>query len=966
MPPPPFVTSLDQVATGYTVFESDQVLTHTQLNSVAEYADDQIRLSRTRLSGVGVACGLRASLAGTQVRVTGGVGVTTDGDLLYLDADTVYDRYVVYDQTYPAYPPLYQGGNVNGTMFAAYELVPVGVANPTARALSQFNAATGQPLSRMTAVLLMESYRQDDDLCSGTDCDNLGARAVNTRKLLLVGPDAVAALRGGAATPAQAYGGLPEVFAERPALPATLTSATGMANAYRTACTAINTRLADALPRIFPVAGGVLGDVVSAASGAAWLARLAAYRNTFFGGAADGIPDAPGVQYYYDFLKDVVEAYTEFRERLFDDQTWCSPPITSFPKHLLLGDLAADPSDANRTGFYPSPVTSRTAGELDHARFLLQRLDALITHFQVSTANTLTVRVTPSVTESRPLEERAIPFYYAAGGENPIHLRWSWRLSRRGTEATAYGYHASTSWAAANTPAATPLAYQIGRYDFFRVEGVVGKQVDEALEDVQALITGRNLPFVVRAVQLGAEFTPVNPRPRPITDLHHLHSIVRKDTQARLSDAGTFSTHYRTSVVTADTQGRLFHAEEVAARDAVLGTTESASLAVGTHTSTASTFLGGTYAQYSPGATTVQENVASAIEAAASLSATVQPVAAIGYFTPLDNLAAGTQTAWLPWLDDVIQWKEEKEDQKLLFHNFAAEHPQLEHLGGVPRGGTLVLVHDDDGLVVAELTLPYACPEPVVEQEEPVLTAVQPLPPAVVTPPVRAVPTTKLTWQHEWEFHQPELDVVFQAKADLDAWKATESAYLREQVTWQNEFIQTQSVAMQTDLVTSMSSSYDTLINNQWAAMSSATERYTAPRTVTATTATQDGIKTFDDRMLGVMVEETRVREEKVNVLTEMALADPGDTLVAQQLEQAQLELGRTIEETTTYLVQSGAEVALGNEAYVAVQQMSKGMATLSGTTALQPTLTNIDSTLASGATSSVDMAVKAAMPKMR
>src|SRR6266850_6639765 len=97
------VRSLDDISTGYSVFEKDQVLTHEQLNSVASYLDDQGRLTRVYLLGVGVVCGLRPSLEGDTVKITKGVGVTTDGDLLRLAADTVFDQFKAYDESAPKY-----------------------------------------------------------------------------------------------------------------------------------------------------------------------------------------------------------------------------------------------------------------------------------------------------------------------------------------------------------------------------------------------------------------------------------------------------------------------------------------------------------------------------------------------------------------------------------------------------------------------------------------------------------------------------------------------------------------------------------------------------------------------------------------------------------------------------------------------------------------------------------------------
>ena len=966
MAAPPVFTSLDQVSTGYTVFESDQVLTHTQLNSVAEYADDQIRLSRARLSGVGVACGLRATLSGSRVRVTGGVGVTTDGDLLYLDGDTVCDRFQVYDQSFPAYPPLYQGGDVNGAMHPAWELIPEGTPGSPGRPLSQFAATTGRQLAQTTAVLLMESYRQDDDLCSGTDCDNLGARAVNTRKLLLVGPEAVTALRGGAATPAQAYAGMPGVGAERALLSPSLTTAAQLAQVYRSACNAIHDRLVGALPSVWTAAGAVLGGVVTQAMVNGWTTRLAQYRANF---AANG----SGIQYYYDFLKDVVDTYNQLRERLFADDTWCSPPITTFPKHLVLGALGATAgADPNRTGWYPSPVTSPTVGYLEHAQFLARRLDAQITHFQVSTASSLAVRVTPSEDENLALGVRAIPFYYAPGGADPLYQYWNYPLVRRGLQMHTGGYHAA-AWAPEGSPVRTPLLYQLGRASFFRVEGVVGKPVATALAEVEELIADYNLPFSVGAVLLGSQRTGVVRRPRGVTDLHHLHGIIRQDTQVRLQDAETFTLHYTNTLLQAADAGELFHEQEAERRVQMRGATTSKRTELVSHTSTARAAASGPYASYTLNPQALQTEVDAAIEAALDLSFEIDGLATTGAMNPLDTLAGGTQTHWLPWLDQIIGWKEEKADQKLFFSRFIREHPQLEHFGGVARGGTLVLIHDTGGTVVAEAMLPYTCHQEAADEDEPVLGTPAPRPPVIRTPPVRTKPTPKRTWDREWIFRKPELDVVFEARNDVDEWLQTETEYLRGQIEWQNQYIQQRTATLTNDVIANVGATYENLINNQWSTLDSVASKYSTTR-FTGEMGTQPGsttgvnynpaatqpraTQTFDDRMLGVMVEETRVREEKVNVLAEMAAAAPQDEALLQQLEAAQAELGRTLEDTAGYLARTGAEVTLGSEAYIAVEQMSRGFTALSGSKTLEATATALDSTVAGG-TPMLQVAVK-------
>jgi hypothetical protein len=99
---------------------------------------------------------------------------------------------------------------------------------------------------------------------------------------------------------------------------------------------------------------------------------------------------------------------------LFGDTTWCCPDINRFPKHLLLGNLVIGLNrDEDRTAFYPSPIVSKTLDSLNHAKFLIQKLDTLIKIFEVPTSSDrVAIRITPSLFEDRLLEERAIPYYY--------------------------------------------------------------------------------------------------------------------------------------------------------------------------------------------------------------------------------------------------------------------------------------------------------------------------------------------------------------------------------------------------------------------------------------------------------------------------------------------------------------------------------------------------------------------------
>src|SRR4051812_48111625 len=99
--------SLAELSRQYTVFERNQVLSDVQLNGVTDYLNDQDRLSRLLLLGVGVHGGLRVSKAKTAVSITNGVGVTTDADVLWLDKTVTFSRFRKYDETAPRYDPFY-------------------------------------------------------------------------------------------------------------------------------------------------------------------------------------------------------------------------------------------------------------------------------------------------------------------------------------------------------------------------------------------------------------------------------------------------------------------------------------------------------------------------------------------------------------------------------------------------------------------------------------------------------------------------------------------------------------------------------------------------------------------------------------------------------------------------------------------------------------------------------------------
>ena len=702
------IRSLDDITTRYTVFEKDQVLTHDQLNDLAGYLDDQDRLTRVALLGAGIVAGLRVSLSDAGVGVTRGVGVTTDGDLLRLPADARYARFKPYDKSAPAYAPFYVDQDVTKDMLPVFELV----ADDTATPLAQL--PNGLKPSDMAVIFLMESYVRDEDMCTATACDNLGQGSIHAPKLLLLRKSDLKALQGSLPTLDQAVRGLPDVTVDRPQIAANFTPAV-----YRAVCGRVHDALAPALRALYPACASLLADLFAADPGAGWVAQLETVRNGFANRDS-------GLQYYYDFLKDLAETYNAFRDLLSGDTTVCCPGVDAFPKHLLLG--GPDGGTELRTGFYPSPLASRTLDRQTHARFLAGKLDALIRAFKLPPAGT--IRVTPSRGEGQSLEERAIPFYYEVNDATPVHRAWSWALTQRGLEKSNYSYNAD-----AYNPGgfARQLATQIGRFDFFRVEGHIGVKATDAVEALSKVVQAQNLPFQVRAVALSQDRTKISVKP-PIryTDLHRLHYVVRQDLVSQLDDTTRFSGAFKGQVDAAVAAKVVTDQSEDTDGASVRAIAQQKHDAVTAGASAASAKINRGYLEYVADPSW-QSDVTNTMTAAGQFKANLGKVVKTDFSTPFDSLIASNHTLWLGWLDGVIKTKNDQADDKLLFGNFLQRHPGLEHFAGVARGGTFVLAHDESGVVVADFMLPYVCCEPdEAAPPEPPLPKPQVKPPFVL------------------------------------------------------------------------------------------------------------------------------------------------------------------------------------------------------------------------------------------
>lgn len=922
----PIFKSLEQISTGYTVFEKDQVLTHEQLNSLADYADDQIRLTRVRLLGTGIACGLRATIFDEGVAVSKGMGVTTDGDIIAMEQVTYFTHYRVYDESFPAYAPFYSGDISNG-MVRAYELLTGDAGDGVSWPLSEFLPREGWGLTNMVAVLLMESYLKDDDICSGTDCDNLGKEAISKVRCILVDYEIAGQLMENMQTVNYGFRITNPILADRPVLTSAVNSPAAIGSLYRTTCTSLHGKIVAEFNRLNSSGWPYLDDLYEPAALSYWVSLMEGIKSSF---AANDT----AIQYYYDFLKDVAETYNALCDLLFGDTTQCVPGIAAFPKHLMLGYVIdGPPSDDYRTRFYPSPITGHTAGERDHAGFLVRKLDMMIRNFS-SAATAADIRITPSSHEDVPLEERAIPFYYPANSSNRLFDFWNFRLSERGRGALNYSYNAAAYASAGGI--SDPFRLQIGRFPFFRIEGHLGKQVTTALARIKDLIKANNVPIAVRAIMAGTNRAQVTVKPVMRSDaLYSVHRVLRQDLANQLDDVKVFSNAFNVKVQAEPSTATTSVEDCDCPSIRLLSANSSADVVA--KAAVVQDKLVRNYTAYAADASW-QTSLKNTMETAGQFKSSLSAVVKTDFATPYDTLISSTHATLLPLLDQVIKQKEERADERLLLGTFIDRNPGVEHFAGVSRGGTFLLVYDSSNTVIADFMVPYYLPE---EEVEPVddLTLVKPAvrPTYVVDSGIKVQPSrnTFLNTKLDAAVGQVTASVV----GVMDTKFAQHNAVVDGKLIQQNAVVdgkilqQTASVdrkIQEQDLRVSFQGDYVGLFRDSVQMLGSTVPRADQLKSAAPGTETSS----ISDPYLAMRVDENVMFAEKIAVLQELAsdmtLDEETRWRYTQEGQETEYELAESILLILRYIISAKMSVTGTGDGAQAVAAIFRGLPQLS------------------------------------
>lgn len=545
---------LTAITPSYSSFKDDQVLTAGQLNELLNYFDDQERMTRISLSGVGIVCGFGVQLVtdtttapvSKKIIVNQGCGVTTDGDLLHLvkaipdsdevsieipDCHMIYTKAVRFYDEKAVYKPFFYDQDIQ---IPLWELKTADEDEDDAEPLASISG-----LENMVVVLYLESYSQNPELCTGISCDDAGVKEVQKLRVLIT--DRISARNiikydkiFNNKNSLKKYSALPDIIVPRVILDQVNTqSLSALASAYKSAVTS------DGLIKILEsgfieVLAGT--DIENMAGDINKLINKL-FRNSF---------PAVYFQYCYDVFKDVVDTYTEMKELFLDIQLTCCPDISSFPKHLLLGVLKSEPGDIDynnyRHSFMKSAILSEAAENYERFKSLANRALALLQSYEGIKLPVSPLKITPSK-YSFPLGMKAIPCYYQMG--ETLLRSWDYEKTSRYKERRNLAY--DTSLLDPVVAIQKPLYFNLEPYNFLDIGGLQGRSYQEAVKTINLIRQQTGLSFDVKTICItisSKETINIEDYPCEFADLTTLLETWRKQYECVLGNTSYYLSSY--------------------------------------------------------------------------------------------------------------------------------------------------------------------------------------------------------------------------------------------------------------------------------------------------------------------------------------------------------------------------------------------------------------------------------------
>jgi inhibitor of KinA sporulation pathway (predicted exonuclease) len=491
------------VNTVFPKFVPDQLLTSEDLNQLFGYLDEQGRMTRTNLIGIGIVCGLevKTNPSGTSITISRGCGVTSEGYLITV-AEKTYSKRIDFDPVKPKYYEKFVDLSTTAKKFDLWELKEAGVTEGTTDLnLSFLNEG------EKVVMLFVELLEEDNKNCNPNSCDDKGINVTITFRPLLVSKQDVVDF--GLLIPTGNLGsgdftGLKELHMPRFDVPNTHPiNSLHIFNAFKNVLSqTFLTNTENALADAYDIFSPFVEDEYASNPFAGFASGYAFLNNNSI------TPQQTlHLQYYYDLFADFLATYEEFRKEGSYILSLCVPDSSLFPRHLLLGEAVPGTGPSTfRHYFIYSPLFEKTK-MMSRLKSLFHRLVLLRERFLVplslvpTTGAETPLRITPSKYGELPLSFKSIPYYYQVNvAPKPLFQYWDFDKTRIGNASKNLSYHAAL-YNITDEYVYQPLLYDMEPYNFLRIEGHIGKQYLPVLQNIQQIKDTYRLPFEVVALK---------------------------------------------------------------------------------------------------------------------------------------------------------------------------------------------------------------------------------------------------------------------------------------------------------------------------------------------------------------------------------------------------------------------------------------------------------------------------------
>jgi len=503
----------------YPVFEADQVLSQKHLNSVVSYLEEQDRLSRTGLLGMGIVCGLEISHPQpNQIKIGCGTAVTSLGyeinweeklftfyHNLELSANFLGANY----SKEPFLEPMLKYGSKYLPFKNAVELL-----EPTTTELVKTAIPNGF-FNDKVVLFILETALIDEKNCVNTNCDDKGKRLEFTvRPLVIKNSDITPLLLSGFdIKKASQKIVIPRYNVPFKNLVTGQQVLDGFKNWYDDA---FLTTLSNQINAIYNTNKNVLkstSDFTSLNNCKTQLTQI-----------INANKDKLQIQYVCDWISDIVSAYNEIVDFENQNPTFCCFDESQFPFHIILGNITIE--NNFRTPFVKTGNTDKEILLRNKLNILFERLVLLIKSWSITDT---VIRITPTIYGKTPLSKKSIPYYYS----NFLDLNKKWNpdktIKNKTNEILSYQSekpnYTDLQWVK------KPLLYDLEPYNFLRIEGHIGKNYLEVLTELSSLKDTYNLPFktiALNAVDYVGKEVDITKHQGDWTDLEVDYDLARK------------------------------------------------------------------------------------------------------------------------------------------------------------------------------------------------------------------------------------------------------------------------------------------------------------------------------------------------------------------------------------------------------------------------------------------------------